>query len=122
VRITDCCVQYLMLITILGQNKVLCVASSNSKPYLVETRCGWRDSCVSLQYYHLRFDLMLRFGIPSYTYLRFCIPYYFNYIYAWEWWIMPIPVAARSKALVCCRPPGGIAVSDLGGGMDVCLF
>ena len=34
---------------------------------------------------------------------------------------LPIPVAARSKAWVCCRSPTGIAVSNPNGFMDVCL-
>jgi len=78
-RRTDCCVEYLMLITILGQNKVLCVGSSNRN----ETRRDAADRIHALaeQYCHLRFDLMLRFGISSYTYLRFCLSYV-NYIYA----------------------------------------
>jgi hypothetical protein len=34
----------------------------------------------------------------------------------------PIPVAARSKALVCGRSHAGIAGSNPAGGMDVCLL
>ena len=47
---------------------------------------------------HLRFALMLVFGISSYTYLRFCVSYCTNYIYAWEWWTVLSLVTARSKA------------------------
>ena len=36
--------------------------------------------------------------------------------------IPPIPVAARSKALVCGRSLGGIAGSNRSGGMDVYLL
>jgi hypothetical protein len=35
---------------------------------------------------------------------------------------LPIPVAERSKALVCSRSPAGIAGSNPVGGMDVCLL
>ena len=34
--------------------------------------------------------------------------------------MMPAPVAARSKALVCDRSPAEIVGSNLTGGMDVC--
>jgi hypothetical protein len=34
----------------------------------------------------------------------------------------PIPVVARSKALVCGRALVGIVGSNPGGGMDVCLL
>ena len=34
----------------------------------------------------------------------------------------PIPVAARSKELVCCRSPAEIVGSNPTGGMAVCLF
>ena len=34
----------------------------------------------------------------------------------------PVPVAARSKVLVCGRSFAGIAGSNSGGGMDVCFF
>ena len=34
----------------------------------------------------------------------------------------PIPVAARSKACVCCHSIGGIAGSNPADGMDVCLL
>jgi hypothetical protein len=36
--------------------------------------------------------------------------------------ILPIPVAARSKALVCGRSLVGIAGSNPTAGMDVCLL
>jgi hypothetical protein len=36
--------------------------------------------------------------------------------------ILPIPVAARSKAWVCFRSLAGIAGSNPTGGMDVCLL
>jgi hypothetical protein len=35
--------------------------------------------------------------------------------------IMPIPVAARSKAFVCGHSLAGIAGSNPTGGMDVCV-
>ena len=34
----------------------------------------------------------------------------------------PVPVAARSKALVCGRSPAEILGSNPTGGMDVCLL
>ena len=34
--------------------------------------------------------------------------------------LVPVPVAARSKALVCGRSPAEIVVSNPTGGMDVC--
>ena len=34
--------------------------------------------------------------------------------------LMPVPVAARSKAQVCGRSPAEIMCSNLTGGMDVC--
>ena len=34
----------------------------------------------------------------------------------------PVPVAARSKAWVCGRPPAEIVGSNPTGGMDVCLL
>ena len=34
----------------------------------------------------------------------------------------PVPVAARSKASVCCRSPAEIVGSNPTGGMDVCLL
>ena len=37
------------------------------------------------------------------------------------WWA-PIPVAARSKALVCGLSLAGIAGSNPAGGMDVCVL
>jgi hypothetical protein len=36
--------------------------------------------------------------------------------------LVPIPVAARSKAEVCDRSIVGVAGSNSAGGMDVCLF
>ena len=36
--------------------------------------------------------------------------------------IMPVPVAARSKAWVCSRSPAEIVGSNPTGGMDVCLL
>jgi len=36
--------------------------------------------------------------------------------------IMQIPVAARSKAWVCCRALAGIVGSNPVGGMDICLL
>ena len=35
---------------------------------------------------------------------------------------MPVPVAARSKALICGRSPAEIVDSNPTGGMDVCLL
>jgi len=35
---------------------------------------------------------------------------------------MPVPVAARSKALVCGRSPTEIVCSNPTGGMDACLL
>ena len=35
---------------------------------------------------------------------------------------VPVPVAARSKALVCGRSPAEIVGSNPTGGMDVCLL
>jgi len=35
---------------------------------------------------------------------------------------LPIPVAALSKEWVCGSPLAGVAGSNPGGGMDVCLF
>ena len=34
----------------------------------------------------------------------------------------PVPVAARSKAYVCCRSPAEILGSNPTGGMDICLL
>jgi len=36
--------------------------------------------------------------------------------------IVPVPVAARSKASVCGRAPAGIVRSNTAGSMDVCLL
>jgi len=36
--------------------------------------------------------------------------------------MVPVPVAAGSKALVCGRSPAEIVVSNPTGGMDVCLL
>ena len=35
---------------------------------------------------------------------------------------MPVPVAERSKALVCGRSPAEIVGSNPTGGMDICLL
>ena len=35
---------------------------------------------------------------------------------------VPVPVAARSKALVCRRSPAEMVGSNPTGGMDVCLL
>jgi hypothetical protein len=40
VRRTGFCVKCLMLIAILGLNKIPCVGSYNRKPYRVDTRLG----------------------------------------------------------------------------------
>ena len=34
----------------------------------------------------------------------------------------PVPLAARSKAWVCCRSLAGITGSNAAGGMDVCFM
>jgi hypothetical protein len=36
--------------------------------------------------------------------------------------VVPVPVAARFKALVCGRSPAEIASSNPPGGMDACLL
>jgi hypothetical protein len=36
--------------------------------------------------------------------------------------LQPVPVVARSNALVCCRWPAEIVVSNLTGGMDLGLL
>ena len=36
--------------------------------------------------------------------------------------ILPVPVAARSKAYVCDRSPAEIVGSNSTGGMDVCVL
>ena len=41
-------------------------------------------------------------------------------IYGIEYW--PVPVAARSKALVCGRSPAEIVGSNPTGSMDICLL
>ena len=43
-----------------------------------------------------------------------------NYCWLIGWW--PVPVAARSKAWVCCRSPAEIVGSNPTGGMDVYLL
>ena len=37
-------------------------------------------------------------------------------------WILPLPVAAQSKALVCDLSPAEIVGSNSTGGMDICLL
>jgi len=36
--------------------------------------------------------------------------------------LVQMPVAARSKALVCARSLAGVAGSNPAGGMDICLL
>ena len=38
------------------------------------------------------------------------------------WWLLPIPVVARSKSEVYGYSPAEIVVSNPTGGMDVCLL
>jgi hypothetical protein len=53
----------------------------------------------------------------SFTQLTHYVWNYVNYNY-----MLPIPVAARSKAWVCSRSLAGTAVSNPARGMDACLL
>jgi len=46
-------------------------------------------------------------------------PFLLNYF---NNFLVPVPVAARSKVQVCCRSPAEIVGSNPTGGMDVCLL
>ena len=43
-----------------------------------------------------------------------------SYLFIYLWFILPIPVVARSKMWVCGRSVAGIADSNPAGRMDVC--
>jgi len=59
---------------------------------------------------------LIRFRLCEIQLCSNCLLYLPVYI------IVPVPVAARSKAWVCGRLPAEIVGSNPTGGMDVCLL